>query len=141
MRLVLPAFTDAIPAMRWGILIPFLSSFTPVNLMFHMARRQDLYVVAIILGMLTYGGCLLWLVRGGVTLVAFPQAMLVGQVVSMLFSCLFVLYLIRKERAPHHERAPTFPRSAPRYRGPAFAAAVSRRTRRAYAGQHLRPII
>ena len=42
---------------------PFLSSFVPVNLMFHMARRQDLYVVAIILGMLTYGGCLLWLVR------------------------------------------------------------------------------
>jgi O-antigen/teichoic acid export membrane protein len=98
-RMVLPAFTDAIPAMRWGILIPFLSSFVPVNLMFHMARRQDLYVVAIILGMLTYGGCLLWLVRGGATLVAFPQAMLVGQVVSMLFSCLFVLYLIRKERA------------------------------------------
>ena len=99
MRLVLPAFTDAIPAMRWGILIPFLSSFAPVNLVFNVVRRQDLYAIAIILGMLSYGGCLLWLVRGGATLVAFPQAMLVGQAVFMLLCYLFAFYLIRKERA------------------------------------------
>jgi hypothetical protein len=99
MRLVLPRYIEAVPAMRWGMLVPFISSFAPVNLVFNVVRRMDLYLVAILLGMATYGGCLLWLLRGGVTLVAFPQAMLAGQVVFMLSSYAFVLYLTRRERA------------------------------------------
>jgi O-antigen/teichoic acid export membrane protein len=97
MRLILPAFTTAIPAMRWGILIPFLSSFASANVVFNVARRQDLYVMAIIGGMLSYGGSLLWLIRDGATLVAFPQAMLVGQVVFIVLSYLLIFHLVRKE--------------------------------------------
>jgi O-antigen/teichoic acid export membrane protein len=97
MRLVLPAFVDAIPAMRWGILIPFLTSFAPANAIFNVARRQDLYVIAIIGGMLSYGGSLLWLVRNGATLVAFPQAMLIGQIVFIVLSYVLIFYLVRKE--------------------------------------------
>ncbi len=99
MRLVLPKYIEAVPAMRWGLLAPFISSFAPVTLVFNVVRRQDLYVVAILLGVAMYWGCLLWLLRGGVTLMAFPQAMLMGQAVYMLSSYALVLYLVRRERA------------------------------------------
>jgi O-antigen/teichoic acid export membrane protein len=97
MRWVLPQYVDAVPAIRWGLLVPFVSSFAPVNLMFNVVRRQELYAAAILIGMAAYGGCLWWLLRGGVTLVRFPQAMLIGQVVFMLCSYAFVAYLVRRE--------------------------------------------
>jgi O-antigen/teichoic acid export membrane protein len=98
-RLVLPAYVDAVPAIRWAMLASFVNSFYPLTNVFNVVRRQDLYVVPILLGMATYGGCLLWLVHGGVTLVAFPQAMLAGQTVFMVLCYVLVLYLVRKERA------------------------------------------
>jgi O-antigen/teichoic acid export membrane protein len=97
MRWVLPQYVDAVPAIRWGLLVPFVGSFAPVTLVFNVVRRQELYAAAILIGMAAYGGCLWWLLRGGVTLDRFPQAMLIGQVVFMLCSYAFVAYLARRE--------------------------------------------
>lgn len=99
MRLVLPQFADAVPAMRWALLVPWFSSFNSINNVFNVVRRQDLYVIAILLGLAAYGGCLAWLLRGGVTLVAFPQAMLVGQAVFIVCCYVLAVYLVRKEHA------------------------------------------
>jgi len=41
-RLVVPAYAGAIPAMRWALLIPLVSSFQAINSVFNVARRQDL---------------------------------------------------------------------------------------------------
>ncbi len=62
-RLIMPRYVDAVPAMRWALLVPFIGSFAPVNLMFNVVRRQDLYVVAIVTGAITHVGCLLWLIH------------------------------------------------------------------------------
>jgi hypothetical protein len=62
----------------------------------NVVRRQDLYIVAIVLGMGAYIGSLMWLIRGGPTLVAFPQAMLIGRVVFMLVCYGFISFLHNK---------------------------------------------
>jgi O-antigen/teichoic acid export membrane protein len=80
-RFVLPNYIDAVPAIRWSLLVALVQCILPVTNIFNVVRRQDLYVVAMLLGMGAYGGGLWWLVREGATLVAFAQAMLIGRVV------------------------------------------------------------
>ena len=63
--MILPAYVDAIPAIRWGLLVPVVLSFCPVINIYNVLRRQDLYIVAIVIGMGAYVGSLLWLVRNG----------------------------------------------------------------------------
>ena len=95
---VIPAYTKAVPAMQWGLLLSFVSSFQPLNLIFNVVRRQDMYVTAILLGMAASGGSLMWLIHNGVSLVAFPQAMLIGRMVFMLFCYIFIAALRHGER-------------------------------------------
>ncbi len=97
-RLVVPAYANAVRAMQWGLLLPLVSSFAPVNSVFNVVRRQGLYVVAILLGMASYWGSLMWLIRGEVSLVAFPQAMLIGRAVFTLMCYVFIAYLLHGER-------------------------------------------
>lgn len=97
-RLVIPAYAEAVPAIQWVLLMAFVSSFAPINNAFNVVRRQDLYFAAILLGMAVSGASLLWLIRHEVTLAAFPQAMLLGRLVFLLFSYAFIAYLRGKER-------------------------------------------
>ena len=60
---------------------------------------SGLYIVAIVLGMVAYAGSLFLLTRHGVSLVAFPQAMLIGRAFYMVISYLFILRLRSKELA------------------------------------------
>jgi hypothetical protein len=65
---------------------------------YNVVRRQDLYAVAIVLGMATYVGALMWLTRDGVSLVAFPQAMLIGRAVFTVAGYVLLIPLVRKGR-------------------------------------------
>lgn len=94
-RLVVPAYVDAVPAMQWGLLLPVVSSFQPANSIFNVVRRQDMYVAAILLGYLANGLSLLWLINGQVDLTDFPQAMVAGRIVYMFAAYLFIRYLRR----------------------------------------------
>jgi O-antigen/teichoic acid export membrane protein len=94
---VMPAYAAAVPAMQWGLLLAFVTSFAPVCNVFNIVRRQDLYVVAILLGMAASGASLMWLIRNGVSLVAFPQAMLIGRAVFLLVCYAFIAHLCRSE--------------------------------------------
>ncbi len=78
--LLLPKYVAGVPAMRWWLLPPLLTSFPPINYVFVVARRQDLYFVAMVLGTAAYAATVFWLIRDRVHLVAFPQAMLVGRI-------------------------------------------------------------
>jgi hypothetical protein len=94
-RFIVPAYAAAVPAVRWSLLVPVALSFCPVINVYNVLRRQDLYIVAILLGMGVYVGSLMWLVRGGAVLTAFPQAMLVGRVVfaAASYALLVPVYL------------------------------------------------
>jgi O-antigen/teichoic acid export membrane protein len=94
-RFILPNYVDAIPAIRWSLLTPLAQCFLPINNVYNVVRRQDLYIVAIVLGMGAYVGSLMWLVRGGAELTAFPQAMLVGRVVFALSCYVLIVFLVR----------------------------------------------
>ncbi len=103
-RLIIPKYADAVPAMQWALLLPFINSFQPLNSIFNVVRRQDLYIASIALGIAAYGGGLIALLHNEVQLTAFPQAMLIGRVVFMATCYLFVWRLQRKEpqvEAPH----------------------------------------
>jgi O-antigen/teichoic acid export membrane protein len=118
MRIVVPDYVGAVPAMQWGLLVPFLSSFSPMNNVFNVAKRQGLYLGAILGGMGAYLASLCWLIReevdvpaflhalltGGAgpaaadparVLTAFPQAMIAGRAVFMVLCYLFVWHLVR----------------------------------------------
>ncbi len=97
-QFLLPNYVEAVPAMRWALLLPLLTSFQPANVIFNVARRQGFYAVAIITGMAIYGGSLMWLIRGGVSLAAFPQAMLIGKTGYIILCYVFINHLIRSER-------------------------------------------
>ena len=98
MRWLVPAYEDAVPAMQWALLLPLVHCFQPANSIFNVARRQGLYLTAILTGMAVYGGSLMLLIRDQVDLTAFPQAMLIGRVAYMLVSYSFIWHLRNKER-------------------------------------------
>jgi O-antigen/teichoic acid export membrane protein len=99
MRTVLPAYAEAAPAMRWALLLGLATTFQPLNSVFNVVRRQDLYTVAIVLGIASYALSLLVLLSGQVTLTAFPQAMLIGRVVYVLVSYWLLVRLRRREQS------------------------------------------
>ena len=92
-RLVIPKYVDAVPAMQWALFLPWVNSFQPLNSVFNVVRRQDLYLAALALGIAAYAGTLVLLTRDTVELTAFPQAMLAGRVVFMAVSYLLILYM------------------------------------------------
>lgn len=97
-RLVVPAYEGAIPAMKWSLLLPLIGTLGAVNAIFNVVRRQDLYVVAMLAGMAVNGVGLMWLLRENVPLSAFPQAMLVGRVVFVVLCYVAIVHLARREK-------------------------------------------
>ncbi len=105
-RLVIPAYEKAIPAMQWIIFLPLIKSFYPLASIYQVVRRQDIYGAALAVGLATYVAAQVWLLRDGVELVDFPQAMIIGRVVFTLACAVGVAYLLRKERASAQADAP-----------------------------------
>jgi O-antigen/teichoic acid export membrane protein len=97
-RLILPAYVDTVPAIRWYLLVPLVQSFLAINNVYNVVRRQDLYLTAILLGMGAYVTCLMWLVRNGakVELEMFPQAMLAGRAVFALMCYVMMIVVVQK---------------------------------------------
>lgn len=98
MKLFVPTYVNAVSAMRWALLLSFVGGFGSVTNIFNVVKRQDLFVMAIFLGILAYGASLVYLINDSVSLSDFPKAMLVGQAVFMLFCYIFVIYLYVKEK-------------------------------------------
>lgn len=98
-RFLVPKYVDAIPAMRWSLLAPLVGCFLPINNIYNVVRRQDLYSVAIVLGMASYLVMLMWLLRSDVSLVAFPKAMFFGRIILAISSYLLLIPLVRKPEA------------------------------------------
>jgi O-antigen/teichoic acid export membrane protein len=83
-RWLLPDYFAAVPAMQWTLLVSYVFSFSYVHNIYLVVHRMGLYAVVFIAGLASYYAALLWLIRNGTTLVAFQQAMLIGQLVYVL---------------------------------------------------------
>ncbi|MCX5871338.1 MAG: oligosaccharide flippase family protein [Deltaproteobacteria bacterium] len=94
-NLLMPNYAEGIEASRWAVVVAATMAIAPVNNVFNVVKRQDLYLAAVIGGMVVYYGVLLLLNRGGVALVHFPQAMLAGRVFFLVTSYLAVIFLYR----------------------------------------------
>jgi hypothetical protein len=97
MDLLLPAYADAIPAMYWGLLLPFVAAFQPASVIFHVTRKQRLYASTILFGMAVYGLSLFLLARDDTSLTDFPQAMLIGRAAFMVV-CYVCIWRLRSKQ-------------------------------------------
>jgi len=95
-RLLVPKYVEAVPAMKWALLQPVIMCLAPINNVFNVIRQQKLYLAAILSGMAIYGVSLMWLIHGGLSLVVFPQAMLIGYT-AFLATCYGFLYFLRRK--------------------------------------------
>ncbi|MGO9114897.1 MAG: hypothetical protein ACLP9L_37270 [Thermoguttaceae bacterium] len=91
---LLPDFLGAVPAMQWALLPPLLTSFFPIINVFNVVRRQDLYVIGILAGMLGYFVTLRYLFEDGATVSRFPQAMLIGRGVQLIACYILLIPLV-----------------------------------------------
>jgi O-antigen/teichoic acid export membrane protein len=95
--LLLPKYVEAIPAMQWSLVVPFLTTFAAPSNAFVLAKRQGLFVVGTVAGMLAYLAAVWLLTRGEVSLAAFPQAMIVGRTVYIA-ACYILLFCVAFRR-------------------------------------------
>jgi O-antigen/teichoic acid export membrane protein len=93
-QFVVPQYVEAVPAIQWALLLPVVSCFLPLDSVFNVVRRQDMYLVALGCGIATYVVALLML-KPDANLTAFPKALLVGRTVFAIVSYLLIVRLGR----------------------------------------------
>ena len=69
------------------------------NNVFNVVRRQDLYVIGILIGMLSYFECLTFLFKDAATVSNFPQAMLIGRGVQLIACYILLIPLVLRTKA------------------------------------------
>ncbi len=96
----LPQYSPGISAAQWTLVSIAISCLEPVNIVFNVVKRQDLYIVAIGLGLATYVVSVLWLTSSEAYLAAFPQAMVMGRI-FFIICCYYLIGLLwKKETSP-----------------------------------------
>ena len=96
-QFVVPQYVAAVPAIQWALLLPLVSCFLPLESIFNVVRRQDMYLAALGCGIAMYVLALLMLQPDDSDLTAFPKAMFVGRMVFMVVSYLLIVRLQRSD--------------------------------------------
>jgi len=96
-RLILPKYLGGVEAAQWTLVSALVVSLMPINNVFNVVKRQDLYGVAMVIGMVTYVGGVFLLGGSAGRLAAFPQAMVLGRLGFFATCGVFLLYLRRRE--------------------------------------------
>jgi len=91
---LLPKYVAGVPAARWALLDVFVLCLMQVRVVFFTIKRQHWVLVSMLLGIGAYVGSLAWLLREGVYLEGFPQAMLIGRAtyIAVCYGVLAVLW-------------------------------------------------
>ncbi len=97
-QVLLPKYVGAVPAMQWALLPPLLSSLFPIHNVFNVVRRQDLDVIAVLIGMLGYFYALAFLFKESATVSHFPQAMLIGRTIHLISCYLLLVPLVLQSK-------------------------------------------
>jgi len=103
-RLILPKYVGGIDAAQWALIATAVMAFSPVNNIFNVVKKQGRYGAAIVVGILVYCGVLQLLIRDGVSLEAFPQAMVVGRVAFMSLCYLLIAWMAWSETKERRDR-------------------------------------
>ena len=104
-EIVLPKYTSGIGAAQWAVLAAGVMAFAPVNNVFNVVKKQGRYGAAILLGIGVYIAILHYLMRGGVDLVDFPRALLVGRLAFLgVTGTMIVEMVISQEKREFIER-------------------------------------
>jgi len=96
--LLLPKYMEGVSAAQWALLDIFVLCLMQVRIVFFTVKKQHLMMFGMLLGMCVYGATLAWLVRGGVYLEAFPQAMFAGRMTYVAAIYLMLAILLKR---PH----------------------------------------
>lgn len=98
-RIVLPKYLGGVEAARWTLVSALVVSLMPINNVFNVVKRQDLYGAAMGIGIFTYLGGV-FLLGGSVgKLAAFPQAMVFGRLAFFAACAVFLVHLWRVEQS------------------------------------------
>jgi O-antigen/teichoic acid export membrane protein len=103
--MLLPKYVDAVPAMQWGLLGSIALSCCSIFNVYNVVRRQDIYGIVQVLSIGSYFLSLMWLIRGGAHLTAFPQSMLAGRAVFVIAGYLFLIIVWRQHRKHPNSRS------------------------------------
>ncbi|MBL0225447.1 MAG: oligosaccharide flippase family protein [Geobacteraceae bacterium] len=98
-NILLPKYVEAVPAAQWMLCSAAVLSLAPVCDIFSVTKRLDLYLAAVVVGIIMYSVSLYTLTLGGVTLKAFPQAMLCGRICYIIFSYVMVFVLVKQKHS------------------------------------------
>jgi O-antigen/teichoic acid export membrane protein len=105
---ILPKYVDAVPAIRWSMLVALLAPLGVLDHAFVLVKKQGmlavvkgqgLLVAATAIGIAVYLTTLWLLTRKQVDLVDFPQAMLVGRATYIAAMYAILLYMLYRGRA------------------------------------------
>jgi O-antigen/teichoic acid export membrane protein len=96
---LLPKYTDGTSAARWSMLSAAVMAVSPINNVFNVIKRQDLYLVAIVFGMAVYFIFLMLLNKSGVKLINFSQATLAGYTTYLLLSYAIIVKLFSDRKS------------------------------------------
>lgn len=99
-KLLLPKYVGAIPAIKWSIWLGLIVCLQPVNNVFNVVRKQVMYLTAILIGMASTFISLKLLLMHRLSLAAFPQALLIGKSIFMI-CCYFFVWLIWQKQHTH----------------------------------------
>lgn len=97
-RLLLPQYSDGIPAAQWYLIPVSMACFEAANNIFTAVGKLRFYFFSILIGMAVTCVTLLVLVGDGLYLAAFPQALVAGRAVFYLLCWLNLWELVRHEK-------------------------------------------
>lgn len=101
-RFILPKYVEGIPAAQWSIVAISALALSPVNNIFNVVKKQGRYGLAILTGMGIYFITLKWLIRDGVSLEAFPQAMAAGRFAFVVVCYVLIAWMAWAEKLGDH---------------------------------------
>ncbi len=92
-QLLTPKYVDSIKTVQWTCIASSLLALTPINSIFIVIKRLDLYFTAIIAGIGAYVISVLSLYRYEHDLSVFPKSLIVGRTLFLLICYSLVKYL------------------------------------------------
>ncbi len=90
---ILPKYVGGIPAAQWSLLCAYTMCLQPLNEIYNVIKRQDLYAISLIVGGGVYASVLLSIGGSAIHLERFPQAIIVGRLAFFAVSYLSLMFL------------------------------------------------
>ncbi len=92
-RWFLPKYAGGIRAAQWSVVATIALTFQPLNNFFIVTKRLVRYGGAILVGMGSYVVALHFLLKSGVALEKFPQALLIGRIIFILMCAALIVHM------------------------------------------------